>query len=241
MPQQPPRRTRTIVVDSRRRDLSASPLPGAYSVRLSEELRAVESLELVYALYPSAGPGAYANLFVAEAEDRGSVVALDATEVSGAIAQLPMLAPVNEYTPARHYRALTVFRVPLARLSKLTVRFADAFGQPYPFQDHLLRFEAVCGERHRDGESDLVQRLAAAPPPVPLPSLSSRSSGLPAASPSIARCVSAHGYSGRDPGCPRSDKKRDAGVRALHNLSRSLSALAVGDGAAAGRRRSALR
>ena len=67
MPQQPPRRTRTIVVDSRRRDLSASPLPDAYSVRLSEELRAVESLELVYALYPSAGPDAYANLFVVEA------------------------------------------------------------------------------------------------------------------------------------------------------------------------------
>ena len=239
------------MVDSRRRDLSSSPLPEAYSVRLSEELRAVESLELVYALYPSAGPGAYANLFVAEAEDRGSVVALDGTEVSGAIAQLPMLSPMNEYTPARHYRALTVFRVPLARLSKLTVRFADAFGQPYPFQDHLLRFEAVCGERHRDGESDLVQRLAAAPPPVPLPSLYSHSSGLPDASPSLARCVSANGFSapgnsapgnsGRGPGCPKSEKNRDAGVRALHNLSKSLSALAVGDGAAGGRRRSALR
>lgn len=237
MPQQPPRRTRTIVVDSRKRDLAASPRPDSYSVKLSEELRAVESLELVYALYPAAGQDAYAHLFVAEAEDRGSVVALDASEVSGALAQLPLLAPVNEYTPVRHYRALAVFRVPLARLSKLTVRFADAFGQPYPFQDHLLRFEAVCGERHRDGESDLVQRLAAAPAPVPMPPVP------------LGRPVSAHGFSAPYPqpalplghqGPPAAaapKKKRDAGVRALHNLSRSLSALAVGDSGAAGRRR----
>lgn len=236
MPQQPPRRTRTIVVDSRKRDAGSSPRPDSYSVKLSEELRAVESLELVYALYPSSGPDAYAHLFVDEAEDRGSVVALDASEVSGALAQLPMLAAVNEYTPARHYRALAVFRVPLARLSKLTVRFADAFGNPYPFLDHLLRFEAVCGERHRDGESDLVQRLAAAPAMVPMPPVPRD------------RPVSAHAFSGvreaappigqpRPSGNTAATGTREAGVRALHNLSKSLSALAVGDSGSARRTR----
>jgi hypothetical protein len=240
-PRQPPLRTRTIVVDSRKRDLASSPAPDSYSVKLSEELRAVESLELVYALYPSSGADSYAHLFVAEAEDRGSIVALDATEVSGALAQLPLIAPMNEYTPARHYRAAAVFRVPLARLSKLTVRFADAFGRPYPFLDHLLRFEAVCGERHRDGESDLVQRLAAAPAPVPAPRPS------PVASPSFSASLAApahgqfpataHGQFPATAHAHDSKKKRDAGVRALHNLSKSLSALAVGDSGSAGRRR----
>lgn len=230
-------------MDSRKRDMSTSPSPDSYSIKLSEELRAVESLELVYALYSAAGTDSYAHLFVSEAEDRGSVVALDASEVSGALAQLPFLAPVNEYTPARQYRAIAVFRVPLARLSKLTVRFADAFGNPYPFLDHLLRFEAVCGERHRDGESDLVQRLAAAPPPVPAP-VPAPVQALALAPAQTRDRPSSLTFTARTPApYPPPDirsspvKTKDAGVRALHNLSKSLSALAVGDSGAAGRKR----
>lgn len=155
------RRVRTIIVDSRQRDKRAYPSPNSYVVKLSEELRNVESLELVYAIYPTFGTESYVNLFVSELEERGSVVTLDSAEVGGAFTQLPLIHPVNEYTPARHFRSISSFRIPLARLSRLTLRFTDAFGVPYVIQDHFLRFEAVCLERQRQRESDLVQSLPA--------------------------------------------------------------------------------
>ena len=155
------RRVRTIIVDSRQRDKKAYPSPNSYVVKLSDELRNVESLELVYAIYPTFGTESYVNLFVSELEERGSVVTLDSAEVSGAFTQLPLINPINEYTPARHFRSISSFRIPLAKLSRLTLRFTDAFGAPYVIQDHFLRFEAVCLERQRQRESDLVQSLPA--------------------------------------------------------------------------------
>jgi hypothetical protein len=143
------RRRKTIVVDSRQRDRRAYPHSNQYTVKLTERLNNVESIELVYAIYPTLGNESYVNLFVSELEDRGSIVTLDSSEVRGAFTQLPLLHPINEYTPARHYRSISTFKIPLARLDRLTLRFTDAFGNLYPVNDHLLRFEAVCDERQR--------------------------------------------------------------------------------------------
>ena len=141
------KRVRTIVVDSRLRDRTAHPSPSSYVVKLDEELRNVETLELVYAVYPTFGTERYVNLFVSEMEGAGSVVTLNSSEVGGAFTQLPLVHPVNEYTPARHFRSISRFRSPLARLPRLTLDFKDAFGALYPVGDHMLRFEAVCSER----------------------------------------------------------------------------------------------
>lgn len=210
-------RVRTVVVDSRQRDTRVHPRASEYVVKLSEELRNVESIELVYAIYSAQGTERYANLFISEVEDRGSVVTMDSAEASGAFTQLPLLDPVNEYTPARHYRSLSMFKIPVSRLPRLTLRFTDAFGSPCPIQDHLLRFEVVCGERQRARESDLVQRLAESDPLLPLPS---------AAPVAAASACSAPG-SRADP-VPRGASASE--IKALQRLSRSFSELAAGDG-----------
>ena len=176
----PPGRLQVLAVDSRHRDASAYPNANSYVIRLDEEIRNVESVELVYAIYGTFGTERYVNMFVLEFEGGARVgEGSDAgaisggyqgargggyRAVSGAFTQLPLIDPVNEYRGGTtHFRSVAAFRAPLGRLSRLTIRFVDAMGEPYPIRDHFLRFEVRCMERQAERESDLVQRLAAAP------------------------------------------------------------------------------
>jgi hypothetical protein len=219
-------RVRTIVVDSRQRDIQIYPRANSYVVKLNEELKNVVSLELVYALYPTTGTESYMNLFVDEVDNRGSVVTLDSSEISGAFTQLPLVHPHNEYTPARHYSSLSVFRAPLSRLNRLTLRFTDAFGVLYPVTDHLLRFEAVCEERQRGRESDLVQRSALSDAQIPF-------AAIPTQIPDNTEGYSTQirlGDAARLQKVRAVDEQRSAAeIHALQRLSMSLANLATGD------------
>lgn len=221
----PPERRRHIVVDSRMRNPSAHPRPSSYSVRLDEELRNVLSLELVYAVYHTVGTERYVHVFLEEARDRGGVAGL-AGGVGGAFTQLPMVDPVNEYTPARHYRSHVAFRAPLARLPSLTLRFTDAFGRPADMGEHMMRFEAVC-EESQGGPRPVGPRGAGgrADPGGPT-GLDAGGAGAPLPDPRPPVARTGEGPPGKSP-----DALRREG-RALSMLTTSLSALSRGEGRA---------
>jgi hypothetical protein len=153
-----------LAVDSRHRDTAIYPDDSDYVVLLNNELRNVTRVELVYAIYPTFGSESYVNLYVRELEG-GMAVASGSTEgVYGAFTQLPLLDPVNEYSGNRQYRSVARFRVPLLRLARLSIRFVSADGDPYPIQNHFLRFEVTCTARSGARDSDYVQRLTGAEP-----------------------------------------------------------------------------
>lgn len=152
--------TTVLSVDSRHRDTAAYPRPDDYVLALNNGFRNVSSVELVYALYPTSGTEPYVNLFVRELEGGLAVASGAAEAVYGAFTQLPMLDPVNEYSSRRHFRSVCDFRVPLGRLTRLSIRFSDATGAAYPVGDHFLRFEVRCCARAGVRDSDYVQRLS---------------------------------------------------------------------------------
>jgi hypothetical protein len=131
----------------------------------------------------------------------------------------------------------------------------DAFGALYPVGDHMLRFEAVCSERQRERESDLVQALAALDPLKELPrsrtdapasaapysgdregeeasaASASAASASAAAAAAAASAAAARTAAFRPP-APRSGVGKDS-TQAMNKLARSLAELVGGDGGSA--------
>ena len=58
------------------------------------------------------------------------------------------------------YRSVREFRVPLEKLSKLTISWSDVDGAPYPMGDHVLRFEVVTSERSSAVDTGYVEGIA---------------------------------------------------------------------------------
>lgn len=147
---------RTIFVDSRKRDTVLYPSPNQYVAELDEVAKNVESVELVSAIYPQAGTELVVVLDVLELSTR---MLTNCKGIAMSFAQLPMTNAINEYAGS-DYRSVREFRVPLEKLSKLTISWSDVDGAPYPMGDHVLRFEVVTSERSSAVDTGYVEGIA---------------------------------------------------------------------------------
>ena len=147
---------RTIFVDSRKRDTFQYPSPGEYVADLQEVAKNVEAVELVMAVFPQAGPDLVVNLDISELNEN---ILTNCGGIGASFAQLPNTKAVNEYT-AGELRSMRRFRVPMEKLSKLSIAWTDTDGGVYPMGEHFLRFEIATSERSSAVETGYVEGIA---------------------------------------------------------------------------------
>nr|WRJ69935.1 hypothetical protein TetV2_00490 [Oceanusvirus sp.] len=147
-----------VFIDSRHRDAGAYPDANRYVIHLDDTLRNVDSIELVFAVVYKFGTEDVVSLFIDEIPNR---IYSNAQAVTDAFTQLPLVHYVNEYHGGYNsYQSYKKFRVPIERLSKLTISFKDSSGLLVKMLDHVLRFEIKTLERQGSIDTRYVERLA---------------------------------------------------------------------------------
>ena len=147
---------RTIFVDSRKRDTFQYPTPGEYVADLYDVAKNVEVVELVMAVYPQAGPDLVVNLDISELNEN---ILTNCEGIGASFTQLPITKAVNEYTGGE-LRCIRRFRVPMEKLSKLSILWTDTEGAVYPMGEHFLRFEIETSERSSAVDTGYVEGIS---------------------------------------------------------------------------------
>ncbi len=135
-----PTETKNIGVDSRHRDITKFPNPSQYTVYFDNIFQNVVSVSLVFAVYEKTGTELYVNLHI---EEMSPNLISNSNHVSGSFCQLPMTTTLNTYDTSM-YKCTKQFEKPLAKLSKLTIKFINSNGDLYYMRDHFLKFEVSC-------------------------------------------------------------------------------------------------
>lgn len=147
-----------LFIDSRKRDTGRYPDPNSYVVDFEDYFKNVQSVELVHAVYPRLGTEYIVNLFIDELNSR---MYSNCDSITDSFAQLPLTEPLNVYHGGTlHFRSRKTFRVPLEKLTRLTIRFTDVDGAPYAMLDHQMRFVVTTADRHSAIDTGYVERLA---------------------------------------------------------------------------------
>jgi hypothetical protein len=131
---------KNVGVDSRHRDMIKFPTPSEYIVYFDNVFQNVVSVSLVFAVYEKSGVDLYVNLYIDEMSPN---LISNSNHVSGAFCQLPMTNALNTYDSSM-YKCIKQFEKPLAKLSKLTIKFTSSTGEIFHMRDHFLRFEINC-------------------------------------------------------------------------------------------------
>jgi hypothetical protein len=146
-----------LLVDSRKRNLTAYPDPNHYAVDFEETFRNVESVELVHAVYEKFGTENVICLFI---DEIGNRMISNCHAVTDSFTQLPLVNYINEYSGGyAHYRSIKSFPTPLEKLARLVIRFTDLDGVPYKMLDHQMRFVVRTSERNTAVDSGYIERL----------------------------------------------------------------------------------
>ena len=132
--------TKNIGVDSRHRDLAKFPTSSQYTVYFDNVFQNVVSVSLVFAVYEKTGTELYVNLHI---EEMSPNLISNSNHISGSFCQLPMTEALNTYDTSM-YKCIKHFEKPLAKLSKLTLKFINSKGELHPMRDHFLKFEINC-------------------------------------------------------------------------------------------------
>lgn len=132
--------TKNIGVDSRHRDLVKFPTCSQYTVYFDNVFQNVVSVSLVFAVYEKTGTELYVNLHIDEMSPN---LISNSNHISGSFCQLPMTEALNKYDTSM-YKCIKQFEKPLAKLSKLTLKFINSKGEIHPMRDHFLKFEVNC-------------------------------------------------------------------------------------------------
>jgi hypothetical protein len=135
-----PTDTKNVGVDSRHRDMTKFPTPSEYIVYFDNVFQNVVSVSLVFAVYEKTGTELYVNLYIDEMSPN---LISNSNHVSGSFCQLPMTTALNTYDSSM-YKCAKQFEKPLAKLSKLTIKFTNSGGDIYMMRDHFLKFEVNC-------------------------------------------------------------------------------------------------
>ena len=135
-----PIETFNVGVDSQFRDHEIHQTPSEYTVKFDTIFKNVVSFQLVFAVYEKNGVESYVNLVVDEMSPN---LISNSNPVSGSFCQLPLISTLNTYNSSL-YKCVKTFEKPLAKLSKLTIRFIKSDGSTYPMRDHFLKFEISC-------------------------------------------------------------------------------------------------
>ena len=125
-----------LLIDSRERNLDIFPSFNDYVIKLDNIIKNVISVNLIYAIYPKSGDENYVNLCI---EEFNTKCISNNDVLRDAFIQLPLLTYFNEFRQDVHNKVH--FRKPISKLSKLSIKFLDYFGQKYEIGDHFLRFE----------------------------------------------------------------------------------------------------
>lgn len=146
-----------LLIDSRKRDRARFPDPNHYVVDFEDMFRNVESVELVHAVYQKFGTENLINLHINELNNR---IFSNCQAVTDSFTQLPLVNYINEYNGGMtHFQSYRRFRVPMEKLSRMTVRFTDLDGEPYKMLDHQMRFVIKTSERHTAIDTGYLERL----------------------------------------------------------------------------------
>jgi hypothetical protein len=135
-----PTETKNIGVDSRHRDMTRFPNASQYTVYFDNVFQNVVSVSLVFAVYEKVGTDLYVNLHI---EEMSPNLISNSNHISGSFCQLPMTNALNTYDTSM-YKCTKQFEKPLAKLSKLTMKFINSTGELYDMHDHFLKFEINC-------------------------------------------------------------------------------------------------
>ena len=125
-----------LLIDSRERLLKVYPNANDYVINLDNILKNVISVNLIYAIYPKAGIEFYVNLII---DEFNSKCISNNQVLRDSFIQLPLLNYYNEFRQDVHNKV--TFLKPISKLSKLTLKFVDIFGEKYEIGEHFLRFE----------------------------------------------------------------------------------------------------
>jgi hypothetical protein len=135
-----PTEIKNIGVDSKYRDLAKFPTDSEYTVYFDSTFQNVVSVNLVFAVYEKTGTDLFVNLHI---EELSPNLIANSNHISGSFCQLPMTTAFNTYDTSM-YRCVKYFEKPLAKLSKLSIKFIDSAGKIYPMSSHFLKFEITC-------------------------------------------------------------------------------------------------
>tara|TARA_Y100000389_G_scaffold162654_1_gene165521 strand:- start:540 stop:1139 length:600 start_codon:yes stop_codon:yes gene_type:complete len=125
-----------LLIDSRERLYKVYPNANDYVINLDNILKNVISVNLIYAIYPKSGIEFYVNLII---EEFNSKCISNNQVLRDSFIQLPLLNYFNEFRQDVHNKV--TFLKPISKLSKLSLKFVDVFGEKYEIGEHFLRFE----------------------------------------------------------------------------------------------------
>lgn len=135
-----PIETYNVGIDSAFRDISKYPNASDYVIHFDTVFKNVVSMQLVFAVYEKNGTENYVNLYI---EEMSPNLVANTSAISGSFCQLPLINSHNAYDTSM-YKCIKSFEKPLAKLSRLTIRFLKATGEIYPMRDHFLKLEIQC-------------------------------------------------------------------------------------------------
>lgn len=135
-----PIETFNIGIDSQYRDLEKYASPSQYTISFESIFKNVVSFQLVFAVYEKNGVEPYVNLVI---EEMSPNLISNSNPISGSFCQLPLISPLNTYNTSL-YKCVKTFEKPLAKLSKLSIKFVKSDGTLYPMREHFLKFEISC-------------------------------------------------------------------------------------------------
>ena len=135
-----PVETYNLGLDSNFRDMAKYPNAAEYVIPFDNIFKNVVSFQLVFAVYEKNGTESYVNLYI---EEMSPNLVANTSAISGSFCQLPLINTQNVYETSM-YKCIKTFEKPLAKLSRLTIRFLKANGDVYPMKDHFMKFEVQC-------------------------------------------------------------------------------------------------
>lgn len=135
-----PIETYNVGIDSAFRDRAKYPSASEYIIPFDNIFKNVVSVQLVFAVYEKNGVESYVNLHI---EELSPNLVANTQAISGSFCQLPLMNTQNVYDTSM-YKCIKTFEKPLAKLSRLTIRFIKANGEVYPMRDHFLKMEVRC-------------------------------------------------------------------------------------------------
>lgn len=135
-----PTETFNLGIDSTFRDVAKYPASNKYVIVFDNVFKDVISVQLVFAVYEKNGIEPYVNLDI---EELSPNLISNSQYLANSFCQLPLLEPLNTYNTSL-FKCIKTFEKPLAKLSRLSIKFLKPDGSEYPIRDHFLKFEIKC-------------------------------------------------------------------------------------------------
>lgn len=152
-----------ITISSLERDTTVFPNPGKFTITLAQELKNITSIELIQVILPNVNSVTNEPYLLLKIDELEDVMISNDRNISDAFALIQLAQPVGGFihTDKRTYENTTkIFLTPKASLSKMTIQFANLFGNVFDFKGETavgdksiqvtLVFKVVTLEKQRE-------------------------------------------------------------------------------------------